>query len=414
MATKRKDKHGHALREGESIQADGMYRYQYVDERTKKRKVFRSSTLEGLREKERQLLKDQLDDIDYGEANTVTLNIVFDRYMQTKDSLKESTATNYIYMYNRFVRNTLGTRKVAAIKYSDVLRFYQRLLNEGHIQINTLDTIHCALHPAFTMAVRDGIIRSNPSDGVMGDLKKSTDYHVGVRHALTVDQQRSFMHHCRQSKEYSRWAPLLTVLLGTGCRVGEIIGLRWDDVDFENRIISINHSVSYHSRRTGINGTRCEYKVTTPKTKAGIRDVPMMDTVYNALIEERDFQQQTGFCTAMVDGMSGFIFQNRYGNIHNPHAINRAIERIRLDCNQIESHRAVEEKRSPVVIPHFSCHHLRHTFCSRFCERETNVKVIQAVMGHADIQTTMNIYAEVTNAKMAAAVTDLAKNLDVF
>ena len=94
------------------------------------------------------------------------------------------------------------------------------------------------------------------------------------------------------------------------------------------------------------------------------------------------------------------------------HNIN--ITRIREAYNAEEIVNAKKERRQPVLIPHFSCHHLRHTFCSRFCENETNVKVIQSVMGHANIETTMNIYAEVTDDKKKAALEDLARNLDVF
>lgn len=76
--------------------------------------------------------------------------------------------------------------------------------------------------------------------------------------------------------------------------------------------------------------------------------------------------------------------------------------------------KAKREKRKPVIIPHFSCHHLRHTFCTRFCENETNIKVIQAVMGHANIETTMDIYAEVTDLKKKEAIENLSQKLDVF
>lgn len=75
---------------------------------------------------------------------------------------------------------------------------------------------------------------------------------------------------------------------------------------------------------------------------------------------------------------------------------------------------ASKQHREPVLIPHFSCHHLRHTFCSRFCENETNLKVIQSIMGHANIETTMDIYAEVTDAKKQEAIENLAHKLDVF
>lgn len=89
-----------------------------------------------------------------------------------------------------------------------------------------------------------------------------------------------------------------------------------------------------------------------------------------------------------------FIFTNRFGNPHNPAAVNRAIKRIVDAHNAEEEIKAKKQKREPVILPRFSCHIFRHTFASRFCENETNVKVIQEVMGHADVSTTMNIYAE--------------------
>jgi integrase len=88
-----------------------------------------------------------------------------------------------------------------------------------------------------------------------------------------------------------------------------------------------------------------------------------------------------------------------FGSLHNPSAVNRAIKRILEAHNAEEVVNAKKERRKSVIIPHFSCHHLRHTFCSRFCENETNVRVIQSVMGHASTETTMDIYAEVTNSK---------------
>ena len=105
--------------------------------------------------------------------------------------------------------------------------------------------------------------------------------------------------------------------------------------------------------------------------------------------------------------MSGFVFLNREGYVNNPQTINRAIERIRLACNQKEVECAKRENRDPIVIPHFSAHNLRHTFCTRYCENETNIKVIQEVMGHSDISTTMNIYAEATEAKKRESIANM-------
>ena len=112
--------------------------------------------------------------------------------------------------------------------------------------------------------------------------------------------------------------------------------------------------------------------------------------------------------------MKGFIFTNRFGNVHNPQAINRTIKRIYEAYNAEEMLNASKEHRDPILIPHFSCHHLRHTFCSRFCENETNLKVIQSIMGHANIETTMDIYAEVSDQKKIDAIQKLAYKLDVF
>lgn len=70
-------------------------------------------------------------------------------------------------------------------------------------------------------------------------------------------------------------------------------------------------------------------------------------------------------------------------------------------------------KRKPLLLPDFSCHHLRHTFCTRLCENETNLKVIQSIMGHKSIETTMNIYAEATDQKKLESIEKIA-SLDLF
>lgn len=114
---------------------------------------------------------------------------------------------------------------------------------------------------------------------------------------------------------------------------------------------------------------------------------------------EYEYQQIFGVNETVVDGYSGFIFQNRYGEILSAHNINRAIERIYKAYNAEERKKAAKERRKPVLIRHFSVHNLRHTFCTRYCENESDLKVIQEIMGHADIETTLGIYAEATEQK---------------
>ena len=177
-----------------------------------------------------------------------------------------------------------------SIKYSDVMYFYYYLLNERNLQANTVDTIHTVLHPTFQLAVRDEIIRKNPTDGVMAEIKRKAGKNKGIRHALTVEQQRAFMSYTADNPIFNHWYPLFTVLLGTGCRIGEVVGLRWEDLDYENRLISINHSVTYYPRE-GSGTRKSEFAVYLPKTEAGIRNVPMMDAVYEAFKEEYEVQK---------------------------------------------------------------------------------------------------------------------------
>lgn len=146
-----------------------------------------------------------------------------------------------------------------------------------------MEIVHTILHPVFTMAVRDGYIRTNPSDGVMAEIKKSHNWEKPKRHALTERQQSLFIDFVANSDTYKHWLPLFTVLLGTGCRIGEIIGLTWDDCDFTENIISINHNLIYRQQDDG----KCEMHITTPKTEAGKRIIPMFEAVRKALLQEK-------------------------------------------------------------------------------------------------------------------------------
>lgn len=408
----RKDGKGRVLRKGEHYRkTDGRYSYIYTDPLGKQRTIYANS-LVTLRQKEEALIRDQMDGLDVYVAGSADVNFLFDRYISTKTELRSTTRSNYLYTWNHFIRDTFGKKKVKDVKYSDVLYFYTDLLHNQNLQINTLENINTVLRPAFQLAVRDDIIRKNPVDGAYAEVKKRNGGSRKTRRALTVEQQRAFMEYVAQNPFFYHWYPFFVFLLGTGCRIGEAIGIRWDDVDMDKRIISINHSLTYYSRSD--DSFKCEFRVSEPKTEAGNREIPMMKPVYDILKEELKRQEEEGFCVENVDGMTNFIFMNRFGAPHNPAAVNRAIKRIVDAHNAEEEVLAKKAKREPVIIPRFSCHIFRHTFASRFCENETNIKVIQEVMGHADVSTTMNIYAEANREVTRESLEKLAKNMDVF
>lgn len=412
MAKARKDNKGRALRRGESQRSqDNRYVYTYTNPLGKRGYVY-AKTLQELREKEARLIRDQLDGLDLYVAGKADLNFVVNRYLATKNNLASSTYANYRYMYDRFCSDGFGRKKVVDIKYSDVLHFYLYLIDNG-MRVKTIETIHCVLHPAFDLAVRDDIIRKNPSDKVVAEVKKIIGRESKKQRALTWDQQKRLMEYITDHPLYDYWRPLFTVLLGTGCRIGEVCGLRWQDVDMDNRVIEINHSMTYFRRGKQAPYT-FEFRFEPPKTKAGVRKIPMLDDVHNVLVELYEYQKQNGFSDLKVDGATGFIFINKVGTLYKHTAIDHAIRRIVNNHNAEEIVKAKRENREPVLLPFFSCHTFRHTFCTRFCENETNVKVIQAVMGHADISTTMDIYAEVTESKKKESMENLARNLKVF
>ncbi len=421
MSEKRRDNKGRILLPNERQRADGKYEYRYTDSTGKKHSVYSwrlvatDKTPQGkkhsepLRETERKIKRDLEDDIDSFNARRTTLNHFYEEYIESKFELKQSTRTNYKYMYEKYVADCLGRKKISEIKYSDVKRFYIHLIKDIGFKPNSMEVIHTILHPVFSVAVRDGYIRTNPTDGVMAEIKKIHDWKKTKRHALTVPQQEAFVNFCSANAQYSHWMTIFTFLLGTGCRVGEAVGLRWEDCDFEENMISINHNLIYRKQDNG----KCEFHITTPKTSVGTRIIPMFSAVKTALTQEYERQKLTGFNMAEIDGYSGFIFMNRFGDVMSPHCINRAIDRIARDYNERERIKAAEEHREPLILPHFSAHNLRHTFCTRFCENETNIKIIQEIMGHADISTTMDIYNEATTEKKIESFANLEGKIKI-
>ena len=114
--------------------------------------------------------------------------------------------------------------------------------------------------------------------GIMAEIKKSNLWYKGTRHALTIEETSAFLDFVEKHPVYNHWLTLFVVLFGTGMRVGEVCGLRWQDLDFEKREISINHNLIY-TRWDG-DGGKETFHISTPKTAKGIRMIPMTDSGY--------------------------------------------------------------------------------------------------------------------------------------
>ena len=118
------------------------------------------------------------------------------------------------------------TDQVWSTLYHRFCETYMHLIYDIGFKPNSMEIIHTILNPIFTMAYRDDYIRKNPIDGLMKEIKQTCEWETVQRHALTAPQQKAFMDFIRDSKQYNHWLPLFTFCLGTGCRVGEVIGLQ--------------------------------------------------------------------------------------------------------------------------------------------------------------------------------------------
>ena len=401
---RRLDKNRITLRTGESQRSNGTYSYRWTSNDGRRHDIY-ANTLEELREKE-ELAKIYQHDGIKTETRQITVNELFDMWCDLKRGIKDNTLQNYKYMYNMFVRPSFGKLRVTAVKKSDVKRFYNKLADDRILKVATIDTVHNILHQSFNMAVDDNIIRANPTENMLKELKKAHNFTREKRKALTVDEQKLFINYLRTNQQYNHWYPVFAVMLGTGMRVGELVGLRWCDIDLEEGNINVNHTLVYYNKGDG-NG--CSFSINTPKTKAGERTIPMMDFVKEAFLLEKRNQEEMGItCRASIDCYTDFIFVNRFGDVQHQGTLNKAIRRIIRDCNDEVLLKSRE--KNPVLLPPFSCHSLRHTFTTRMCEEGVNVKVIQDILGHKDISTTLDIYTDVTKDLKKKEITSFERS----
>jgi len=386
---KRKDKDRKILKTGESQRKDGYYIYRWTS-RNGKRHCVTAKTLAELRRKEAEIEKDKSDGI-RADVQNVTVNDVYVLWCSMKKGLKDNTFQNYKYMYGMFVEPDFGRLRIATLKKSDVKHFYNRLAEEHCLKVSTIDSIHTVLHQVLDAAVDDGYLRNNPSDNVLKELKQSHSFGMERRKALTAEEQELFLDFLKRNHQYRHWYPIFAVMTGTGMRVGEVTGLRWEDVDLEEGMIDVNHTLVYYNHEKD----GCYFNVHEPKTEAGKRKIPMLGYVKEAFLEEKENQKLSDIhCKVTIDGYTDFIFVNRFGAAQHQGTLNKALRRIIRDCND---EILLKNENPAVLLPRFSCHSLRHSFTTRLVEQNVNLKVIQDCLGHKDIETTLNVYADVTN-----------------
>ena len=383
------------LRTGEYERPDGKYEFRYTVF-GKTYSVYAKS-LDELRDKESEICVMKGANQARFDNRTTTLNDVFFLWKELKRGLRPNTLNNYCYMYQQYVQESLGRQYIASIKKSDVKRFFNHLADERRLKEGTIEVVQNVLHQVFQIAVDDEWIEKNPSDHAVKELKRSHQMDSKKRQALSKAEQELLLSFLSQNTPNARWYPITAVLLGTGMRVGEATGLRWCDIDFEEGMINVNHTLVYYSKGSH----QSKYAINDTKTPASKRLIPMTKVVRQALLMEKEMQEQIGVvCDTTIDGYTDFVFLNRFGGLHTQGTLNKVYKRIIRDCNDAEF---LKSENPPVLLPNFSSHNLRHTFATRLCESGMNIKLIQDILGHSDISTTMDIYTHITENMRSVA-----------
>lgn len=414
MSEKRRDSKGRILRNGESQRPDGKYMFRYTDSTGERHTVYSWKLVstdrvkegqrdsQALRDIEKRILKDLDDSISTRDAEHTTVDDLFEQFMDIRKDLRESSRCCYNNIYRRHIKPVIGQKPIGRVKPTEIQKLYQCMVSESGVSPTTAQKAHSIIYQLFENAVMDHIIRVNPSSNAFRNFRKTAELNPSSREPLTVEQQTRLIDYVYGSERYKRMANLFTVLLGTGMRIGEALGLRWSDCDFEEGIIHVTHALLYKQGESG--GYR--YRVSAPKTEAGFREIPMLDEVYAALQRERR-NRQAGKKKFVVDGYSDFIFLNSNGQVYTQSFIYDTIQGITTSYNREECVRAREENRQPCYLPKISAHILRHTFCTRMCESGVNLKVLQDVMGHRNIRTTMETYTKAFREKKIEAMKTL-------
>lgn len=393
----KKDSKGRVLRANEDQVSDGRYRYRFVDALGNRRSIYAwkltttDKTPRGkredlcLREKEEQISRDIADGMSFiNDVSTITE--LLDHYLSTKVSLANATIENYKSMVNKNVRGTsFGSIRIKTVKKSDIKVFYSYLYSKRKFSTSTIQLYQNLLFPAFQLAVDDDLIRKNPCNGCMKDYVQGSM--SSTKKPLSKFEQDELLNFIRNNNFYSPYYPMFVFMLGTGCRISETIGMTWKDIDFDKKQVNVDHQVIYRKK-----DGRCIYYISPPKNRTN-RIIPIQDNVISVL---KKYKKESYFMsmasTFEVDGYKNFLFPNNAGKLRTPNTIVRTFHGIRDAYNKQELELAEDEHREPHLLPSFTPHTLRHTYCTRMAENGMDVKVLQEIMGHKNIAVTMQVY----------------------
>lgn len=380
MSTKRRDNKNRILRNGESQRKDGRYSFKYIDGSGTARFVY-SWKLEkndkvpagkrdgfSLREKEKSIQRD-IDDMINPRGGEMTVEALVKKYLLQKTGVRHNTEANYNFVLNIIKNEEFGKRHIDQVKLSDAKCWLIKLQKDGR-GYSSIHSIRGVVRPAFQMAVDDDLIRKNPFDFQLATVIVNDSV---TRKAITRKQERAFLEFVKNDKYYCKYYEGIYILFKTGLRISEFVGLTVNDIDLQNRKLTISHQL----QRT----RKMDYIIENPKTECGVRTIPLSDDVYDCFVKIIH-QRPKLKLEPTIGGYCGFLYLDKNGKpmvaMHWEHFFKHIWQK----------YNSIYREQLPVITPHVC----RHTYCSNMAKSGMNPKTLQYLMGHSDIGVTLNTY----------------------
>ncbi len=373
-----KDLGGKELGEGIYQQPNGMYCARFVD-KFGKRKSKRSKKLQEVR----QWIADATyidEHSDLDQATDMLVDAWFDYWISIKKkTVRPNTVRNYIERYERNIKGVIGKKLLTEVKPIHCQKIFSDMADEGY-KTTTIYQIRIALYNMMDFAKENDVIINNPcKKSVKSDKGKPSD----KKEALTIDVQKKFLEGATGQSYENQYR----FVLQTGLRTGELVGLKWDDIDFENRTLTISRTMEFRYK-VG------EWRVGPPKSKSGYRTIPL---TYEAIRILKAQKEKNSKIKVINMEWADQVFLCRKGEPVKNSAYDTALFKI---CDK-------------VGIKRFSMHVLRHTFATRCIEAGMMPKTLQKILGHSNIGIMMNLYVHITEDEKNKEIDLVADALNV-
>ncbi|MCC8102365.1 MAG: site-specific integrase [Clostridiales bacterium] len=408
MAEKRKDSKGRNLPDGMQERPNGTYMSRFTVKG--RRFTLYAKDIESLKAKVEET-KTALRNGTYIEPNNKTLNQLYDDYRETYlvKSVRETTLSNYDSLWRQYIKNDvdgkpkgIGCKKVKDLRQSDIIRGLNKFVEVRNLSDSTIKLIYNLLNGCLEFAETDRIIEYNPCKGVLRKIKKGKTKQC--REALEPEEETLFLDFIESSEIYNVYFPMFTFMFYSGVRFGEMAGLTWADIDFKNNEFTIHRTCEYKNLGEGM-----QFVMNKPKSAAGLRTIPMVQTLKTQLLQQRQLNMIRGIHSQTVCGVSDFVFMTSKGKPFVNWGVNRLIHNAVKEYNKLETETAKTEKRQAFLLRDFSCHNIRHTVATDLCVSTNDVKSVQQILGHSSSSMTLDIYAHARQERTRATMEKLER-----